>query len=429
MQAGEGGFMKNYYRPLKSRNLYAVERDGDSWTVEYVQIGQAEEAQPCLEQALGLVSYLELPLLAIPTEPFKIDLYAGMSGCKDYSITTPPKVWYDLIPGTTIIKKCVGKTVKTDLLHISMFGKINSGLSVTPENYWQLKQLEWQNYNPGINPVKYPDLYGPQVTEFIEIKEKKEWTDEETGIKSAPDNSIFILPDGTVIRTCQIINHYQNDFDLYSKVRDFIPALQEYGLKVLHAIDEGNGSRIVFFRNEDLVVWCESTQTYITRDHKGILTAWNPNLPGLYIAEEENPHCYCIPSDEGEKQAFLLPLEEIDELLEGNVKLWFAREWNYNFCKKENCNPYRKEWFTLEEYKNLPPEPPSRTIQIGCQTVKIVDEKEVHWKEYIIKLGQWTEIDREDIDLIEKNDKKIQEYLIILRCRDSKQIFLQEIKK
>ena len=117
---------KKYYRPEHSRNLYAVERDGNEWSVSYIQIGQAEDATKCLEQALGLVSFLELPQPEMPGKPFEISCYTGYSGCRQYYIETPPKKWYDIIPGTTFIRECTGKTKRQDLLYVSMYGKINS---------------------------------------------------------------------------------------------------------------------------------------------------------------------------------------------------------------------------------------------------------------------------------------------------------------
>jgi hypothetical protein len=129
-----------YYRNIKSRNLWSFTGEKENWEIGYIQTGKAEEAKSGLNQAFGFIKYLAREnLITIPETLFSsVDCYTGQSGRKNYYFNKPTKTWYEEIPYTDIIIERRTKKIRVNLLYISMYDKLNLGLTISSENFWTL---------------------------------------------------------------------------------------------------------------------------------------------------------------------------------------------------------------------------------------------------------------------------------------------------
>lgn len=127
--------IKTMYRVRGTRH-----RISSTWedTVEYIQIGQAADTS-ILGPALAL--YEQIASSVDLDTPVSIRCKRGVSGCKDYynDITR-----FQYIPEWGLLER----TMSVHLLHVSMSGKLNDGLTINRHNFAALVHL-WEEMSEG----------------------------------------------------------------------------------------------------------------------------------------------------------------------------------------------------------------------------------------------------------------------------------------
>lgn len=142
--------MKQYFRLNKTRHIWSADIESpEKWEVSLIQIGRLPSTTEALEMGIAFVAWLQSQeLINLPTAEFStIRQTSGMSGRRDFYSYCPGKIWYDLIPGTDIIRECVGKSKNTHLLHDSCNNSPNSGLTIANENFADLCLIYIQYYS------------------------------------------------------------------------------------------------------------------------------------------------------------------------------------------------------------------------------------------------------------------------------------------
>jgi len=137
-----------YYRKNHTRHTFKV-KPGENWEVSLVQSGKCPEAKEGMEIAFKAFLWAEKEsMLTIPEVSLFTDreLYVGRSGCRDYCVYKKVTVWYEELPGTTVIRECRTPRTKIPVLYVSMKDKLNSGFSITPETFWEAVRIYGKDF-------------------------------------------------------------------------------------------------------------------------------------------------------------------------------------------------------------------------------------------------------------------------------------------
>lgn len=133
--------MKSYYRLNHTRHIWSADIESpEKWEVNFIQIGCLPSTAEALEMGIAFVAWLQnQELVNLPVAEFStIRQTSGMSGRRDFYSFVPGKTWYDVIPGTDIIREAVGKAKSVHLLHDSCEDTPNVGMTFSYDNFADL---------------------------------------------------------------------------------------------------------------------------------------------------------------------------------------------------------------------------------------------------------------------------------------------------